>query len=155
MQMSLYRICTILFALSSSPGSYSLSSPCGASISATRCDEMLASPVVPAFVKLHKVGSTTLSLFLECVQLRTSLHDRHLGPWLRSCSDSTLPDAVARGQCCRLHHIFDDWSGPWSHRVMQRYVRGELQGILSSCLPSTHEHYRVITLLRDPRERFW
>lgn len=148
-----------------SSSSSTTTSVCGRAVSLSECDAMLATPVLPVFVRMHKVGSTTLSLFLECVRSRSSLMNSQLGPWLRSCNLTQAAAAAERAigktggnkkteSCCKLLGIFDSWSGPWSHRIMSRYLRGELRDITTACLMPAQPH-RYITMLRDPKELFW
>lgn len=53
----------------------------------------------PVFIKLHKVGSTTVSSFLAC----------HGSNDTACCS------------CLRKEHVQCDGTGPWSHDVAIKY----------------------------------
>lgn len=93
-------------------------------------------PLLPVFVKLNKVGSTTLSTFLEC----------HAG----------TSGTRGAGSACRIADSrakMDAMSGPWSHGPMIHYAdtNSSADG-LKRCFD---RRMLLVTMLRDPVERFF
>lgn len=80
------------------------------------------------FIKLHKVGSTTVSSFLAC-------HGNHDA---ECCS------------CLRKEHVLCDGAGPWSHDVAIKYPYLQRSSVLAGCSCSPVR----LVVLRHPVDRF-
>ena len=116
-------------------------------------DNTVSPAVIPAFIKQHKVGGTTVATLLDCVAKRNSelretlLGWGHHGSPQKLCSNKISPDS-AKG-----------WHGPWGHITLAEYSKSGLL-YFSSCavgLPPrgllSPPPHRILTVLRHPIER--
>ena len=59
---------------------------------------------LPVFVKMHKVGGTTVATLLDCVSVKKAPLRRVVDSWGKGHPRKSCPPTVTNG-----------WRGPWSH----------------------------------------
>ena len=90
-----------------------------------------AAAVCPAFLKLHKVGSTTVAMFLECWSAR---HRAEVGV----CADCVKRNGVQ----------LEGMSGPWSHSAARAFSETE-STVFDRCGCGP-----VLAIVREPVDHF-